>query len=128
MVGLRSRGPAYGDQMDLTSSDTDTIQECLTAAADGPFFDDQEFHTLFGLDREEVRLVAQQWPETGDPEVQRVAVTNSLNHLLWYPHRREDVWHSFISAERVDVALVYARWRGERTLDSSAQGYFDRLE
>ncbi|WP_162584044.1 hypothetical protein [Variovorax sp. PBS-H4] len=41
--------------MTSDTDDSSIISECLWAAADGPFFPDWEFSTLFGLSREEVR-------------------------------------------------------------------------
>ena len=36
----------------LTEAELKIVQQCLDAAADGKFFEDWEFHTLFGVDRE----------------------------------------------------------------------------
>ena len=44
----------------LSAHDHKIIAEALSAAAEGPFFPDWEFHTLFGLEREAT---------TGTPQV-----------------------------------------------------------
>ncbi|MGB9067819.1 MAG: hypothetical protein WCC21_04560 [Candidatus Acidiferrales bacterium] len=82
----------------LSDADRAVLGQALRAAADGPFFDDEEFHTLFGLTRSEVRGVADAWPnvEFQSEDVQ-LAVNNSLNNLLGYPHRQDSVWSEWIS-------------------------------
>ncbi len=42
----------------LSETDKAVIGQALRAAADGPFFPDREFHTLFGLERSDVRATA----------------------------------------------------------------------
>lgn len=76
----------------FTDEQTDQIKKCLLASVNGPYFEDWEFGALFGLDREEVNLVAKAWPtiEHLDPELVRVALINSLNNLLGYPHNMEE--------------------------------------
>jgi len=107
----------------LADHDPQIIGECLDAAADGPFFPDWEFQTLFGLTREEVRLIAQHWPDMDwcDDNV-RLAVNNSLNHLIGYPHRVGDGWSDWVSVDRDELPAVLARWRGNRP-----KSYFDGL-
>jgi hypothetical protein len=51
--------------MRISDEDAKIIGQCLRAASDGPFFPDWEFHTLFGLEREEVAAVAASWPSSG---------------------------------------------------------------
>jgi hypothetical protein len=46
----------------LSRQESNIVGEALRAAADGPFFPDWEFSTLFGLKREEVRRIANEWP------------------------------------------------------------------
>jgi hypothetical protein len=106
--------------------DSEVIRQCLVAAADGPFFPDWEFHTLLGFERDEIRRIAQRWPDWDDALEQADAVNNVLNNLLGYPHGRSDVWHNYIAPTSAEVARTYARWRGE-DLDPSGKGYFDRL-
>jgi hypothetical protein len=63
------------------------VRKCLIAAVEGPFFPDWEFHLLFSLERDEVRMIANQWPtiDESDDDVRR-AIKNSFNKLLGYPH------------------------------------------
>jgi hypothetical protein len=67
----------------LSKRESDTIKEVLHAAADGPFFPDWEFQTIFGITRERVRRIADEWPLPNAPPGDVVlAVNNSLNWLL----------------------------------------------
>ena len=112
----------------MSPDDERTIRDCLRAAVDGPFFPDWEFHTLIGLDRDEVAGVLASWPETSHVEDRTLAVNNVLNNLLGYPHgASEETWRSYVGASPREVADVYARWRSDDGLDPSGTGYFDRL-
>jgi len=105
-------------------SDSHIIGECLDAAADGPFFPDWEFHTLFGLHKDEVRAIARRWPDVNwwDDDV-RLAVNNALNNLIGYPHRAGGAWPDWISVPRDELPAVLARWRGDRP-----SSYFDAMK
>ncbi|GLE56180.1 hypothetical protein NJBCHELONAE_14880 [Mycobacteroides chelonae] len=89
----------------------EVIGQCLWAAVDGPFFPDREFQTLFGLDRSEVRRIAESWPDWDEVGEQFIAVNNTLNNLLRYPHDQWDTWHDYVSATPVEVARVFERFR-----------------
>jgi len=97
----------------LPDAERAVVGQALRAAADGPFFDDDEFHTLFGLTRAEVRNVADAWPnvELQSEDVQ-LAVNNSLNNLLGYPHRQDSVWSEWISVNRRQLDELFSRLRG----------------
>lgn len=110
--------------MVLEAGDGEVIRQCLVAAADGPFFPDWEFHTLLGFERDEIRRMAERWPDWDGEVEQSDAVNNVLNNLLGYPHGRWDAWHDYIAPFSADVARVYARWRDAKELDSSTKGYF----
>lgn len=113
--------------MVVDADDCEVILQCLVAAADGPFFPDWEFQTLLGFERDEIRRIAQRWPDWDDEVEQSDVVNNVLNNFLGYPHARLDVWHDYITLTSADVARTYARWRNEDELDASGKGYFDRL-
>lgn len=74
----------------LDNSELDFIRRAMIAAADGGFFPDREFPTLFGIERADLLQVIEQWPE---PEAcgdrLRAAVVGSLNHLSELPHALE---------------------------------------
>ena len=114
----------------MSESDTAVIGECLRAAAEGPFFPDWEFHTLFGLGREKVAEIAAAWPEIDQDEpAVEVAVNNAMNHLLGYPHGREEEWGQFVSVDPAEVERVLEAWRRRRGRigTSGERRYFDRM-
>ena len=51
---------------ELTEKEMELVRQCLRAAVQGPFFPDWEFHTLFGLEREDVAAVLSRWPDLDD--------------------------------------------------------------
>lgn len=97
----------------LTPVDSRVVGEVLRAAAEGPFFDDDVFHTLFGLHRADVREIAVAWPvPLVRLETVAVAVNNAFNNLLGYPHHRDDVWAEWISVDRPTLNALFERLRG----------------
>ncbi len=63
---------------DEEEGDSEVIEQCLRAAADGPFFPDWEFTILFGFERDEVRRIAECWPNWGDEAEQARAVDAAM--------------------------------------------------
>lgn len=99
----------------LSELDKRIIGEALRAAADGPFFPDCEFRTLFGLERGKVRAIAAAWPKAiTPPEQLGIAVNNSLNNLLGYPHGGDAVWSQWISVDRSQLHELLSRLHGRR--------------
>ena len=107
----------------LSDVDKAIVGQVLRAAADGPFFPDWEFHTLFGLKRSEVRAIADAWPETtASPEDVEIAVNNSLNNLLGYPHGMDADWSEWIPIDRHQLNELFNRLRHRRD-----QLFIDRM-
>jgi hypothetical protein len=98
----------------LTKRESHIVGQALRAAADGPFFPDGIFQTLIGLSREQVRRIADEWPLPNlPPEDVMLAVNNSLNWLLSYPHRKHDLWSEWISVDQIAVNEIYNKIRGK---------------
>ena len=94
----------------LTSDDQRVVRELLFAVAKGPFFPDWEFHTLFGCSRSDVFELGNQLPS--DPgQVAEMAIGNSLNNMLRYPHGKESAWSDWLSVSRDELTNVERRWR-----------------
>jgi hypothetical protein len=107
------------DLRHMSDADKALVGQALRAAANGPFFPDWEFHTLFGLTRSQVRAVADAWPNVELKSADVVlAVNNSLNNLLGYPHGQDSVWSEWISGERQELDLLLSRVRS-----AAAEGY-----
>lgn len=107
----------------LSDSDKTTLGQALRAAADGPFFPEWEFHTLFGLTRTEVRALADAWPtiDLTNPNIE-LAASTALNNLLGYPHGQDSAWFQWISVERRELDELLGRLQG-----SGNKSYFERL-
>lgn len=107
----------------LADSDSRVIGEALHAAAEGPFFPDWEFRALFGLERSEVRAISDAWPNRQAPPADvTIAVNNSLNNLLGYPHGQDSVWSHWMSANRDQLQNLFDRLR-----KAKQERYFDRV-
>ena len=109
---------------DLTESEKDVVRRALLAAADGPFFPDWEFQTLFGLERREVRDAASAWPNLS-AAAHFLAVSNALNNLTGYPIAQEERLADF-SLDRKEMAALLGRIRSAMGKPSAT--FSDRLE
>lgn len=100
----------------MSKREWQTILECLKASAYGPFFSDGEFGTIFGLERDELEVVIDEW-WVDDPAPSRnvmYAINNSLNNLLGYPHRKDHLWSDYISVSPREVRRVFTKWKEEQ--------------
>lgn len=102
----------------LTEKEQKIVAACLRAAADGPFFPDWEFQTLFGITRQEVKAIADRYPDVDedDDEIAGsndswLAINNTFANLLGYPHRQEAAWNSWIDVSPVEVEKIFKKWR-----------------
>ena len=111
-------------RQNLSDEELKVIKECVKAAAYGPFFIDQEakddpyweIHPLFGLTIDELRTIADTFPHLDlDDEKVKLAINNSINHLLGYPHScSEEVWKKYISVSEDELERIYLKWTGEK--------------
>lgn len=96
----------------FTPEEHRTIVQCLRAAADGPFFPEWEFPTLFGFSRNEFRNHASRYEPADDLPVHvGVAVHNTLNNLIGYPIDAEDQWAQWIPVPRSTLQTLFDKWR-----------------
>lgn len=112
------RGPVTDN---LSPADQEVIRLCLVAAVNGPYFPDEEFHSLIGLERDDVASVLAAWPMEPDVqadgyasarEVQGVAITNVLVNLLGYPHDHHgEAFHKGLGATEEQVKEALSRLR-----------------
>ena len=97
---------------DLDESEREVVKECLHAAIEGPFFPDWEFQTLFGLERYEIKKILESWSEIDDSKKDvQAAISNSLGHLLGYPHGHHKEWPRCISVSSNEVLRILEKWR-----------------
>jgi hypothetical protein len=119
-------------EQNLSDDEIKVIKECIKAAAYGPFFIDDgakddpywEIHSLFGLTIHELRKIADALPnlDVYDENV-NLAINNSINNLLGYPHGCSDeVWSKYISVSKNELSRIYIKWKGEK-----GKNYFEGL-
>ena len=97
----------------LSDSDIQLIGDCLRAAAEGPFFEDWEFHTLFGLERSEVKWIAAEWPRVAEDDASvALAVQNSFANLLGYPHGMDAALRTWVPRGPSAIRQVFDKWLG----------------
>ncbi len=100
--------------INLSNDEKRVVFECIKAAAEGPFFPDREFHTLFGLERSEVTQILSDWPDFDEHDMKvRVAISNSMNNLIGYPHNCENIWDDYISVSLPEVEKIFGKWEDD---------------
>jgi hypothetical protein len=117
----------------LSDDETKVLKECIKAAAYGPFFVDDgakddpywEIRSLFGLTIEELRKIADTLPNLDlEDENVDLAINNSINNLLGYPHGCSDeVWSKYISVSEDELRRIFFKWRGGKV-----KNYFEGLK
>ena len=93
--------------LELPAAEWDLVGLCVRAAADGPFFDDDEYQTLFGFGRAEMQRVAREWsqvPRGHDLSREVIAAAaGALNNLAGYPHGRDAELVAWTGMSRPDI-------------------------
>jgi hypothetical protein len=97
----------------LAPAEREIVFCCLRAAANGPFFDDDEFHSLFGLDRDELRAIVARGPDISDTDADvSLAINNSFANLLGYPHYEGKALSEMVGVGDDEIQRVFSKWRG----------------
>ena len=95
--------------LSLNAADDAIVRGSLRAAAEGPFFPAWEFETLFGISRETMRKVLDDWPQqtVSDMELE-CAVIGAMNMLVGYPHGCPDEVAEYVPAgpQAIEEALA----------------------
>lgn len=98
----------------LKEAQLDLIYACLKAVSDGPFFSKGSTweYSIFGCDIDCIREIVRDWPELNwNSKETHLAINNSLNNLLGYPHGHYDVWDEWIPDAPAAVSEALHRWR-----------------
>lgn len=75
------------ETFDFSEDELETIKICMEASCMEMFFPEWEFHTLFGMDRVDLKEAINLFPNLDcENEVHDAAMRNSLLHLVFYPH------------------------------------------
>lgn len=98
--------------------------EWVRGAAGDVILHDWEFELVMGIDVPTLRAVLKRWPNVDetDPDVS-LAVNNSLNNLLGYPHASQECWSERIPVSREEVRRVLGLWRR-----GAPPSYFDGFQ
>jgi len=98
---------------DLTPRELDVVGHCLQVVAEGKLIKhDWEFQTLFGIEVEELKVVAMAWPNVKDDnETVYLAINNSMNHLLGLCAK--STLRKHLAYQPDTVVAVFVKWRGQ---------------
>ena len=116
----------------LSEQEIKILFESVKAAAYDPFFYDSsakddpywEVHSLFGLSINDLKDIADNWPNVDfDAEDVILAINNSINNLLGYPHNcSEQTWSKYISVSEKELFKILIKWRG-----NNPKNYFEAM-
>jgi hypothetical protein len=96
----------------LTKEEQSAVVECLVASANGPFFDDDDFHILFGMHRNELLKIIDNLSHIDDTdEVTIRAINNSIINLMGFPHNKEKHWDKYISVPPAELERIFEKWK-----------------
>ena len=112
--------------LDITPREREIVHRCLRAVAESEDFfkDDPEFHTIFGVTRKESCEIANMWPNLDDADQEVfLAINNSMNNLLGYPHRKYKEWAKYFDFTQGELLVVFQKWKGK-----PIRSYFDGIE
>jgi hypothetical protein len=112
----------------LSADQQTLVGLCLRAIVDGPYVPDSEFQTVMGVTREEAAAVASAWPDPAAARFTFVAVSNTLNNFLGYPHKRWPELSEFIGADSRQLVAAPGAWRGVALPADPGRRYFESLE
>jgi hypothetical protein len=109
----------------LTDEEKEVVFQCLRCVATGEIIlNDWEFQTVFGIEFETLEEIVRSLPVIDESKEEvRLAINNSLNNLLGYPHGRHTEWSNYISVPQAEVARIFTKLRGE-----NIGGYFKGIQ
>lgn len=95
---------------DLTEQERRITVAAVAAIVNGPFIDDDEFHTVLGFDRPELREVHRQMLSGRDDGEASRAVGQSLNNLLGYPHNQAALVEKMVGCKLPELQALADKW------------------
>lgn len=109
----------------LSPEEISIIHKCLLAGAYGPFFDYDYMSSAIGASKEEVKVVADHWPnvDCASDDIQMI-VNNVLLNLWGYPHGCEEEWDSYVPVSPDEVMVVRKRFK-EYVTQTFNQGKYE---
>jgi len=99
----------------MTERDRNVAIECLKASVFGPFFVEEDFQSMIGLERHKVERIIEAWPsfEGREPDV-AMAINNSILWLLYYDHQKDHLLGDYVSVTLEDLNGMFDRWCGRK--------------
>jgi hypothetical protein len=90
----------------------DLVSRCLGAAAQGPFFEDDELDTLFALDRAGLQILAATWSRMNlaAPDLRRTVVS-VMEMLLERRPRFVEAWAELVASEPDEARVALEGFR-----------------
>jgi hypothetical protein len=96
----------------LTADEREVVRRSLVAAAEGRYFPDWEFQTLFGVTRVQVAEVLRAWPAIDESrEFVQLAINNTFSNLLGYPHGKTGQLERELGVTTTRLEQVFTKWR-----------------
>lgn len=88
----------------LTKEELCNVYECLRLVTSKKVFEDWEFETLFGVNRDSYFQILESWPNVNMHDANTESmVINAMNHVLGYPWGDEGEWRVHFSATPDDI-------------------------
>ena len=98
----------------LNHTEREIIRRTVVAAVYGSFFDEGEFHTLFGVTREQATQVLEMWPTVNDQaEVVFLTINNAFANLRHYPHGKQHLIEEMTEVSSKILNELFFRWRSD---------------
>ncbi len=96
----------------MSPEDLATLGRCLWAAVEGPFFEEWEFQTLIGVERQELARLTRAWPEPERSfEESAGLVSGVLANLLGYPHGQAAELERRVGLTTLELSALQGRLR-----------------
>lgn len=97
----------------LDGKETEIVQKCMECIAGGKvILHDWEFQLVMGVTVDEFIEIINTWPEIDEnDENVLMAINNSMNNLLGYPHGKHDQWEEYMDVPLNRINEVFQKWR-----------------
>ena len=98
---------------DLSPNEKQIVLECMKAIADGPYFQDWEFHTRLGIERPTLRRIISIWPAINDRSDDSdgfLAINNCLNEICHGIQIADPEWQSRFAHSKDEVKSTLHKW------------------